>query len=41
MMRRGLKLRVIQETSGHAWFSTTQLYTHVVNEDLKKAMQEY
>jgi hypothetical protein len=23
----------------HAWVSTTQIYTHVVNEDVKRAMQ--
>jgi site-specific recombinase XerD len=24
---------------GHAWVSTTQIYTHVVNDDVKRAMQ--
>jgi len=39
MMRRGVNLRVIQEALGHTLVITTQIYTHVVNEDVKRAMQ--
>lgn len=40
MLRRGVNLRVVQEALGHAWISTTQGYTHVVNEDLRRAMSD-
>jgi integrase/recombinase XerD len=38
MMRRGVNLRVIQEALGHKNIATTQIYTHVVNDDVRRAM---
>ena len=40
MLRQGTNLRIIQEALVYAWVSTTQLYTHVVNEDVRRAMTD-
>ena len=41
MYRSGINIRTIQEMLGHAFIDTTEIYTHLHNEEVKTVMLEF
>jgi site-specific recombinase XerD len=41
MLRETKNLRIVQKALGHSYISTTQIYTHIVDEELEDAMKNF
>ena len=41
LLRAVKNIRIVQEALGHSDLSTTQVYTHIVNEDLEAALKSF
>lgn len=41
MLRDTKNLRIVQKALGHSFISTTQIYTHIVDEELEQAMKNF
>ncbi len=41
MLKRGADLRTVQKMLGHADIATTQIYTHIVGDQMKKTVQDH
>jgi site-specific recombinase XerD len=41
LLKEGVDIRIIKEIAGHESIATTQIYTHVVGEDIRKGMEKH